>query len=152
MSEWSSGFSYCLQLKPEFFNEKLMIWATVNSRSYFCWLYRAPPIWAAKNIISLILVLTIWWCPYVESSFVLFAMTSALSWQTSVSLLRFVLQGQICLLLQLCSTLCDPMDCIACQVPLSMKFSRQCSDTCQGQGSARFDGPQAQRFLSPLWA
>ena len=28
-------------------------------------------------------------------------------------------------LLQLCLTLCDPMDYIACQVPLSMEFSRQ---------------------------
>ena len=27
--------------------------------------------------------------------------------------------------LQLCPTLCDPMDCIACQAPLSMGFSRQ---------------------------
>ena len=44
-----------------------MIWATVNSRSCFCWLHRAFPSLAAKNIISLILVLTIWWCPCVES-------------------------------------------------------------------------------------
>ena len=29
----------------------------------FCWLYRASPSLAAKNIINLILVLTIWWCP-----------------------------------------------------------------------------------------
>ena len=48
-----------------------MVWATVRSRSCFCWLYRASPSLAAKNIISLILVLTIWWCPCVESSFVL---------------------------------------------------------------------------------
>ena len=48
-----------------------MIWATVSSRSCFCWLYRASPSLAAKNIISLILVLTIWWCPCVESSLVL---------------------------------------------------------------------------------
>ena len=31
-----------------------MIWATVSSWSYFCWLYRASPSLAAKNIISLI--------------------------------------------------------------------------------------------------
>ena len=48
-----------------------MIWATVSSRSCFCWLYIAPPSLAAKNIINLISVLTIWWCPCVESSLVL---------------------------------------------------------------------------------
>ena len=37
----------------------------------FFWLYRAFPFLAAKNIINLILVLTIWWCPCVESSLVL---------------------------------------------------------------------------------
>ena len=49
-----------------------MIWATVSSWSCSCWLYRASPSLAAKNIINLILVLTIWWCPCVESSLVLF--------------------------------------------------------------------------------
>ena len=39
-----------------------MIWATVSSWSYFCWLYRASPSLAAKNKINLISVLTIWWC------------------------------------------------------------------------------------------
>ena len=48
-----------------------MIWGTVSSPSCFCWLYRAFPSLAAKNVISLILVLTIWWCPCVESSLVL---------------------------------------------------------------------------------
>ena len=48
-----------------------MIWATVSSRSCFCWLYRASPSLAAKNIINLILVSTICWCPCVESSLVL---------------------------------------------------------------------------------
>ena len=47
-----------------------MIWATVSPQSCFCWLYRASSL-AAKNIINLILVLTIWWCPCVESSVVL---------------------------------------------------------------------------------
>ena len=37
----------------------------------FLWLYRASPSLAAKNIISLFLVLTIRWCPCVESSLVL---------------------------------------------------------------------------------
>ena len=48
-----------------------MIWATVSSWSCFCWLYRASPSLAAKNIINLISVLTILWCPCIESSLVL---------------------------------------------------------------------------------
>ena len=48
-----------------------MIWATVSSQSCFCCLFNASPSLAAKNIINLILVLTIWWCPCVESSLVL---------------------------------------------------------------------------------
>ena len=48
-----------------------MIWAIISSRSCFCWLYRASPSLVAKNIINMILVLTIWWCPSVESSLVL---------------------------------------------------------------------------------
>ena len=48
-----------------------MVWTTVSSWSCFCWLYRASPSLTAKNIINLILVLTIWWCPCVESSLVL---------------------------------------------------------------------------------
>ena len=38
-----------------------MIWATVSSSSCSCWLYRTSPSSAANNIISLILILTIWW-------------------------------------------------------------------------------------------
>ena len=49
-----------------------------------------PPSLAAKNIINLILVLTIWWCLCAELSLVLleevFSMTSVFSWQNSVSL------------------------------------------------------------------
>ena len=69
--EWSSGFPNFLQFKPEFCNKVLMIWVTVSSRSCFCLLYRASPSSVAKNIMKLILVLTIWWCPCVESSPVL---------------------------------------------------------------------------------
>ena len=43
----------------------------MSSRSCFCWLYRASPAFAANNIISLILELTIWQCPCVELSLVL---------------------------------------------------------------------------------
>ena len=69
--EWSSGFPYFLQLKSEFGNKEFMIWATVSSQSCFRWLDRTSPSLAAKNIINLILVLAIWWCPCIESSLVL---------------------------------------------------------------------------------
>ena len=86
-----SGFPYFLQFKSEFYNKEFIIWATVSSQSCFCWMYRAAPSLAANNITNLILVLTIWWCPCVESSLLccwerVFAMTSAFSWQNSVSL------------------------------------------------------------------
>ena len=62
---------YFLQFKSKFGNKEFMSWATISSWSCFCWLYRASPFLAAKNIINLISVLTIWWCPCVESSLVL---------------------------------------------------------------------------------
>ena len=62
-----------------------MIWATVSSQSCFCWLYRAPFL-AAKTIISLNSVLTIWWCPCVESSLLLEEGVCNDLWQNSVSL------------------------------------------------------------------
>ena len=43
-----------------------MTCAAVSSWSCFCWLYTASPSLATKNIISLILVLMIWWCPCVR--------------------------------------------------------------------------------------
>ena len=90
ITEWSSGFPYFIQFKSEFVNKEFVIWAIVSSWSCFCWLYRASPSLAAKNIINLISVLTIWWCPRVESFLVLlkmvFAMTSAFSWQNSFTL------------------------------------------------------------------
>ena len=48
-----------------------MIWATVSFRSCFCRLYTASPSLATKNVINLICILTIWWCPCVKSSLVL---------------------------------------------------------------------------------
>ena len=67
-----------------------MIWATVSFRSCFCWLYRVSPSSPANNTINLFMVLTIWWCPYVESSLVLLeesvCLTSVFFWQNSVSL------------------------------------------------------------------
>ena len=48
-----------------------MIWVTVSSQSCFWWVYRASPSLAAKNIINLTSVLSIWWCRCVGSSCVL---------------------------------------------------------------------------------
>ena len=88
-SEWPSGFPHFLQFKSEFGNKVFMSWATVSSRSYFCWQYRAFLSLAVTNIISLNLVLTLWWCPCVESSVVLLEegicyMTNVFSWQNSI--------------------------------------------------------------------
>ena len=69
--EWPSDFPYFLQLNSEFCNKELMIWATVSSRSSFCWLYKSSASLAAKNITNLVLVLTILWCPQIESSLIL---------------------------------------------------------------------------------
>ena len=84
-----------------------MISVTVSSQSCFCWLCRASPSLAAKNIINLILVLTIWWCPCVESSLVfgrgylLWPVCSLGKTLLAFEMLHFVFQGQTCLLFQL---------------------------------------------------
>ena len=84
-----------------------MIWASVSFRSCFCRLYRASPSLATKNVISLILVLTIWWCPCVKSSLVLLKngvchdQCILLAQLLAFVLLHFVFQGQTCLLLQI---------------------------------------------------
>ena len=83
-----------------------MIWATVRSWSHFCWLYRASPSLTAKNIINPVSVLTIWWCPCVESSRVLleegvcYDQCVLLAKLLAFALLHFVLQGQRFLLLR----------------------------------------------------
>ena len=81
-----------------------MIQITVRSKSCFCWLCRASPSLAAKNIINLISVLSIWWCPCVESSLVL--LEEGVCYDQCILLanfatLHFVLQGHTCLLLQI---------------------------------------------------
>ena len=107
LTHWPSGFPYFVQFKLKFCSKELMIWATVSSRSCFCWLYQASPSLAAKNTIDLISVFTIWWCPCVESSLVLlekkcllWAVHSLAKTLLVFALLHFVLQGQTCLLLQ----------------------------------------------------
>ena len=67
-----------------------MIWATVSSQSCFCRLYRASPSLAAKNIINLILVLTIWWCPCVESSVVFLYFLALITEDAFLSLLAIL--------------------------------------------------------------
>ena len=97
-----SGFPYFLQFKSEFGNKEFMIWAAVSSQSCFCWLWRAFSSLAAKNVISLISVLTIWWCPWVV--FYCVVGKRCLLWPVhslgktllAFALLHFVLQGQIC--------------------------------------------------------
>ena len=70
--EWPSGLlPYFLQFKSEFGNKEFMIWVTFSSQSCFCWVYRVSPCLAAKNIITLISILTIRWCPCVELYLVL---------------------------------------------------------------------------------
>ena len=78
-------FPYFLQFQSEFGNKEFMICATVSYWSCFCWLYSAL---AAKNMINLISVLTIWWCPCVESSLVLL--------EESVCYDRCVLLAKLC--------------------------------------------------------
>ena len=78
-----------------------MIWATIGYQSCFCRLYRAYPSLTAKNIINLISILTIWWCPCVESSIVL--LEEGVCYDQCVllaKLFHFVSQGQTYLLLQ----------------------------------------------------
>ena len=106
LSEWSSGFPYFLKFNCQFANKEFMIQGTVSSQSCFGWLYRASPSLAAKNTSSLISVLTIWWCPCVESSLVF--LEDGLLWPVhslgktllAFALVHFVLQGKTCLLLQ----------------------------------------------------
>ena len=69
-TEQSSDFPYFLPFKSEFGNKEFMI-SHSQILVFFCWLYRVSTSLAAKNIINLILVLTIWWCPCVVSSLVL---------------------------------------------------------------------------------
>ena len=71
----------------------------------FCWLYTAYPSSVTKNIINLISVLSIWWCPCVKSShvvvkgYLLWLVHSLGRIQLAFALLYFILQGQIWLLL-----------------------------------------------------
>ena len=105
-TEWSSCFPYFLQFTSEFGFKEFMVWATVSSWSCFCWLYRASPSLAARNIINLLSVLTIWWCPCrvfsctVGRGCLLWPVLSPGKTLLAFALLHSVLHGQTCLLLQ----------------------------------------------------
>ena len=83
-----------------------MLWATVSSRSGFCWRYRVSPSLVTKNIIHRIPVFTIWWCPHVEVSLMLleegvyYDQGVLLAEVLTSALLHFVPHGQTWLLLQ----------------------------------------------------
>ena len=82
-------------------------WSEPQSASclVFYWWYRAFPSLTTNNIINLISVLTIWWCPCVVISWVvgkgclLRPVCSLDNTLLAFSLLHFALQGQTCLLL-----------------------------------------------------
>ena len=109
-------FPYFLQFEPEFCNMELMIWATVSSRSCFCSLYRASPYSAAKNIINLILLLTIWWRSCVESSLVLLEKLSAM---TTVKFCHSVMSNSL-----------RPRGLQHARLPCSSPTPRACSNSC----------------------
>ena len=74
-----------------------MIWTTVSSWSCFCWLYRAPPSLAAKNIINLILVLTVWWLYHglLSISGCFQPCSEKAGWVTGVRVQGLLTRGQI---------------------------------------------------------
>ena len=104
-----------------------MVCATVISWSCFCWLYRTYPSLPAKYKISLISVLTIWWCPYVESSLLLSEQGVCYVgiWRMTVLTPTYLSTNQseeypqtdhslfcfCCSVAQSCPILCSPMDC-----------------------------------------
>ena len=57
MNEWPKVFPTFFNLSLNFCNKKLMNWATVSSRNWFFWPFRASSSEAAKNINYLISVI-----------------------------------------------------------------------------------------------
>ena len=84
-----------------------MIWATLSSRSCFCWLYRTSPSLAAKNMINLIFDINhlvtsmcrvVSWV--VAKGYLLWPDCSLDKTLLVFALLHFILQGQTCLSLR----------------------------------------------------
>ena len=78
------------RLGPGVHKVQFMIWATVNSKSCFCWLHRASPSMAADYNQSDLgidrLVMPMCWSLLLCCWKRVFAMTSVFSWQNSISL------------------------------------------------------------------
>ena len=93
-------------MKSKFGKKEFMIWAAVSSWSCFCWLYRASPSLAAKNTRSdfsidhlVMSVCRVFSC-VVGRGCLLWPVCSLGKTLLAFALLHFVLQRQICLLLQ----------------------------------------------------
>ena len=112
---FSGGLPYFFQFKSEFGDKEFVIWATVSSHSCFYWLYRVSPIFGCKYnqsdfsvdhlVMSLCRVLS---C-VVGSGCLLWPVCSLGKTLLAFALLRFVHQGQICLLLQISLDFCIPV-------------------------------------------
>ena len=115
-----------------------MIWATVSAQSCFCWLYRASPSLAVKNIINLISVLLVMSMCRVFSCVVgrgclLWPVCSLCKILLAFALLHPVLQGQTRLLLQ-----------------VSLNFLLLHSRTCENEScSVMSDSLQPHGLYSP---
>ena len=93
-------------MKSKFGKKEFMIWAAVSSWSCFCWLYRASPSLAAKNTRSdfsidhlVMSVCRVFSC-VVGRGCLLWPVCSLGKTLLAFALLHFVLQRQICLLIQ----------------------------------------------------
>ena len=90
----------------EFCNKQFIIWARVSSWSCFCWLYRASPSLATKNIIidfgvdHLVMSMCRVISCVVARGCLLWPVHSLGITLLAFALLHFVFQGQSCLLFQ----------------------------------------------------
>ena len=73
-----------------------MIWATVSSQFCVCWLHRTSPSLTAKNLVIMCRVIS--WV--AGKGYLLWPVFSLVKTLLTFALLHFVVQGQICLLLQ----------------------------------------------------
>ena len=105
-----------------------MIWATVSSRSCFCWQYKASPPLAAKNIIHLISVRSMcrvfscvvvrclsWPVRSLGKTLLAFALHTESYSKLSQKIVRACTAGNesqwVSEVTQSCPALCNPMDC-----------------------------------------